>query len=183
MRPLQIILAQLALIGLSIVFIVHISSYTPQYKSDMRDVGGEMAQRLHSGDLVIVSQPEQVPLAWYYLPNGRQLQYASTLGRVPDPRYMNWVFALRRLRNSNPQATIAPLIGSLRPGQQVLFVRPLTEGAKNWQASWTPTLPLARTRFNVTDAESSKPWRNWPRPRTLPWLRRPPSVILPLDAA
>ncbi len=122
-------------IVLSVVFVAHISSYAPQYKSDMRDVGGEMAPLLHSGDLVISGQPEQVPLIWYYLPNG--LNYASTLGRAQDPRYMNWVFALKRLQNADPQATLAPLLASLRPGQRLLFVRPLTEGAKNWQASWT----------------------------------------------
>jgi hypothetical protein len=122
-------------IVLSVVFVAHISSYTPQYKSDMRDVGGEMASLMQPGDLVISGQPEQVPLAWYYLPNG--LNYASTLGRVKDPRYMDWVFALRRLQHTDPQATLAPLLASLRPGQRLLFVRPLTEGAKNWQASWT----------------------------------------------
>ena len=30
-----------------------------------------------------------------------------------------------------------PLIDSLKPGQQLLFVRPLTEGAQNWEAPWT----------------------------------------------
>jgi mannosyltransferase len=125
----------LVAIALSVVFVVHISSYTPKYKSDMRDVGGELAPLVHPGDLVIVAQPEQTPLAYYYLPNG--LRYATTLGPVKDPTYMNWVFALRRLEHSNPQAILTPLLASLRPGQQVLFVRPLTEGANNWQASWT----------------------------------------------
>jgi uncharacterized membrane protein len=122
-------------IVLSVVFVIHISSYTPQYKSDMREVGGEMAPLLHAGDLVIVGQPESVPLTWYYLPNG--LRYASTLGSVSDPTYMNWVYALDRLRKANPKATLAPLLASLTPGQRVLFVRPLTEGANNWKASWT----------------------------------------------
>jgi hypothetical protein len=120
---------------LSIVFVVHISSYTPSHKSDMQDVGGEMHALVHPGDLVVVAQPEQTPLAWYYLPDG--LRYATTLGPVADPSYMNWVFALRRLQNADPQATLAPLLASLRPGQDLLFIRPLTEGAKNWKASWT----------------------------------------------
>ena len=120
---------------LSMVFVVHISSYTPPYKSDMRDVAGEVAPLLHSGDIVISAQPEQVPLAWYYLPAG--LQYANTLGRVDDPRYMNWVFALKRLNAAQPATTLAPLLASLKPGQQLLFIRPLTEGAKNWGAAWT----------------------------------------------
>jgi hypothetical protein len=101
----------------------------------MRDVGGEMAPLLHHGDLVISAQPEQVPLMWYYLPNG--LRYASTLGAVSDPRSMDWVLALKRLQQADPQATLGPLLASLRPGQRLLFVRPLTEGVHNWQASWT----------------------------------------------
>jgi hypothetical protein len=125
----------LVAIVLSVVFTVHVSSYTPQYKSDVRDVAGEMRPLLHPGDLVIVGQPEQVPLTWYYLPNN--LQYASTLGKVSNPTYMNWVFAERRLSHARPQATLDPLLASLRPGQQVLFIRPLTEGANNWKASWT----------------------------------------------
>jgi len=122
-------------IALSVVFVAHISSYTPQYKSDMRDVGGEMAPLLHPGDLVISAQPEQVPLMWYYLPDG--LRYASTLGAVSDPRYMNWVDALKRMQHTDPEATLRPLVASLKPGQRLLFVRPLTEGANNWKASWT----------------------------------------------
>jgi hypothetical protein len=132
-------------IVLSVVFVAHISSYAPQYKSDMRDVGGEMRTLLHPGDLVLVGQPESVPLAWYYMPNG--VRYASTLGSVGDPTYMNWVYALDRLRKANPQATLAPLVASLRPGQQLLFVRPLTEGAKNWQASWTQLVRRRSAQF------------------------------------
>ena len=122
-------------IAVSVVFLYNPASYTPQYKSDVRDLGGEMGPRMHVGDLVISAQPEQVPLTWYYLPSG--LRYANTLGPVPDPRYMNWVDALKRLQHANPTATLAPLIASLRPGQQVLFVRPLTEGAQSWEAPWT----------------------------------------------
>ena len=50
---------------------------------------------------------------------------------------MNWVYALTRLRNANPSTILPSLLASLKPGQQVLFFRPLTEGAKNWQAAWT----------------------------------------------
>ncbi len=137
----------LVAIAVSFVFVIHVASYTPQYKSDMRDVGGEMAPLLHKGDLVISGQPEQVPLAWYYLPSG--LRYASTLGPVSDPRYMNWVYALKRLRRSNPEVTLAPLLASLRPGQQILYVRPLTEGAQNWQAAWTLLVRRRSAQFGA----------------------------------
>jgi MFS family permease len=119
----------------SILFLMNTGSFVPQYKSDMRDVSGELGQNMHTGDLVITAQPEQIALTWYYLPSG--LRYASTIGPVSDPRYMNWVNALDRLRAAAPSRVLPPLIASLRPGQQVLFVRPLTEGAQSWQASWT----------------------------------------------
>jgi mannosyltransferase len=122
-------------LALVVIFWANPKSYTPQYKSDMRDVAGELAPRLHQGDLVVVGQPEQVPLAWYYLPAG--LRYADTTGPSSDPQSMNWVHALNRLQDANPQTTLGPLVASLRPGQQLLFVRPLTEGANSWEAPWT----------------------------------------------
>jgi mannosyltransferase len=124
-----------AAIVLSIVFVLHTSVYVHPYKSDMRDVGGEMASQLHPGDLVIVGQPEAVPLAWYYLPEG--LRYASTIGPVSDPTYMNWVDALSRLQNTRWRATLRSLLAGLPRGKRLLFVRPITEGASNWEAPWT----------------------------------------------
>ncbi len=125
----------LVAIGLAVFFLANPSSYTPQYKSDLRDVAAELGPLLHPGDLVVVGQPEETTLAWYYLPAG--LRFANTSGTVTDPRYMNWVDALKRLKDTNPQATLGALVASLKPGQRLLYVRPLTEGAQNWQAPWT----------------------------------------------
>ncbi|MGB9186234.1 MAG: glycosyltransferase family 39 protein [Solirubrobacteraceae bacterium] len=122
-------------LALVVVFWANPSKFTPQYKSDMRDIAGEMGPRLHHGDLVILGQPEQVPLSWYYLPAG--LRFANTSGVAPDPQSMNWVNALTRLQNADPRTTLDRLIATLKPNQQLLFVRPLTEGAQNWQAPWT----------------------------------------------
>ncbi len=135
------------MLALSVVFLYNPASYSPKYKSDMRDVGGEMAPLLHNGDLVIVGQPEQTPLAWYYLPSG--LRFANTLGPVSDPRYMNWVNALNRMRGADPQRTLAPLLASLRPGQQLLYIRPMTEGAQNWQAAWTELVRLRSAQWGA----------------------------------
>jgi mannosyltransferase len=122
-------------IVLSVAFLANPSSYTPQYKSDMRDIAAEMTPQLRPGDQVVVGQPEETPLAWYYLPGG--LHFTNTAGRVSDPRYMNWVKALHRLTITNPRATLTPIVSAMKPGQHLLFVRPLTEGAQNWEAPWT----------------------------------------------
>jgi mannosyltransferase len=120
---------------LVVIFWANPGSFTPQYKSDMRDLAGELGPLLHPGDLVVVGQPEQVPLSWYYLPAG--LRFADPTGLSSDPQSMNWVHALNRLQDANPAATLDPLVASLKPGQRLLYVRPLTEGANSWEASWT----------------------------------------------
>jgi mannosyltransferase len=120
---------------LSVIFLANPTSYTPQYKSDMKDVGGEMGPRLHPGDIVVVGQPEQTPLAYYYLPGG--LRFFNTAGAVRDPSFMNWINSLHRLRSTVPSQAVPPLLAAMHPGQQLLFIRPLTEGAQNWKASWT----------------------------------------------
>ncbi|MDQ6807478.1 MAG: glycosyltransferase family 39 protein [Actinomycetota bacterium] len=122
-------------IVLSVLFLVNPASYIPKYKSDLRDVGGEMATLVHPGDLVISGQPDQIAATWYYLPGG--LRWASTIGPVADPRYMNWVDALKHLQHAGPHATFTSLVDSVPVGHQILFVRPLTEGAANWKAPWT----------------------------------------------
>jgi 4-amino-4-deoxy-L-arabinose transferase-like glycosyltransferase len=135
----------LVCIALTVAFVVHVSSYAPRYKSDMQDISGEVTPLMHHGDLVVTAQPDSAPLAWYYLPEG--MRYATTLGPVSDPSYMNWVFALRRLRHASPAAILDPLVASLRPGQQLLFVRPLTEGAINWKAPWTSLVRLRAAQW------------------------------------
>jgi mannosyltransferase len=122
-------------VALSAVFLINPAGAAPATKSDMRDISGEMSPLLHRGDLVVVGQPEQTSLAWYYLPAG--LRYANTIGPVPNPSYMNWVDAKTRLARANPAATLDPLVASLSPGQQLLYVRPLTEGVQNWDEPWT----------------------------------------------
>jgi len=142
----------------------------------MQDIGGVVTPLLHRGDLVVDAQPDSTPLAWYYLPSG--LQYATTIGRVSDPSYMDWVHALTRLQNASPAATLNPLIASLKPGQQLLYVRPLTEGANNWKAPWTSLVRLRAAQWgqilqNDVDSGVLKPVvaapDNYRQPNILPY--------------
>jgi hypothetical protein len=128
---------RLGLVALSLVvlFWINPKTYTSSYKSDVRDIAATLHSQLHPGDLVIVGQPEQVPVVNYYMPPG--LRYANTIGPVADPRYMNWADALERLKHTSPARALAPLLASLRPGQHVVLVRPITDGVYNWTAPWT----------------------------------------------
>jgi mannosyltransferase len=120
---------------LSVAFVVNVASFVPKYKSDVRDVAGEIAPYMRPGDVVLTGEPEQTPLAWYYLPAG--LRYATLTGPVKDPSYMNWVNAYSNLKDSNPAAMESALVSSLKPGQRLLYSRPLTEGAKFWKQPWS----------------------------------------------
>jgi mannosyltransferase len=126
-----------------VAFLANAGSFAPSFKSDMKGVAAEVTPWLHRGDLVVVSQPEQGPLAWDYLPRG--LRYASTLGPTPDPAVVDWMGAMGRLQHATPRTTLSRLVASLKPGQQLLYVRPLTEGVKNWSAAW-PALVRRREK-------------------------------------
>ena len=137
----------LVCVALVIAFVVHPSSYAPRYKSDMQDISGVVTPLLHRGDLVVNAQPDSTPLSWYYLAPSPLLNYATTLGPVKDPSYMDWVYALKRLQGADPARTLDPLVAGLRPGQQLLFIRPLTEGANNWKSPWTSLVRLRAAQW------------------------------------
>lgn len=141
-------------------FMARPSAFEPQYKSDMQGVAGEMAPMLHKGDLVVVGQPEQTPLAYYYLPGG--LKYANTIGPVSDPSYMNWVNAMPRYRAAQPSKVVPKLLNSLKPGQQLLFIRPLTEGVANWEAPWTHLIRRRTAQwFQIIDKDPQMQEEAW----------------------
>jgi mannosyltransferase len=128
------ILGVVALV-LTLAFAANAASFAPQHKSDLRDVAGELASYMRPGDVVVVGQPEQSSLAYYYLPAG--LRFASPMGPIAHPSYMDWANAYSRLEAAQPARTVSALVTSLRPGQRLLFARPLTEGLKAWTQPWS----------------------------------------------
>ena len=72
-----------AAIFFCVAFLANAGSFAPSYKSDMKDLAAEMNPYLHPGDLIVLGQPEQAPLAWYYLPRG--LRFASAAGPDQEP--------------------------------------------------------------------------------------------------
>lgn len=130
-----------------VIFMGRPSAFEPAYKSDMQDIGGEMGPLMHHGDLVIVGQPESTPLAYYYMPGG--LRWANTMGPTPHPTYFNWVNAMKRYRAENVTSTVDSMLSSLKPGQQLLYIRPMTEGALNWKAPWTAEIRTRSAQYGA----------------------------------
>ena len=72
------------------------------------------------------------------MPGGLQFTNTANHGRIlADPRYEDWVNALANIKSTQPTAAVSRIVGLMHPGQQLLFVRPLTIGATNWEAPWT----------------------------------------------
>ena len=107
----------------------------PTEKSNVAGASEAVAASLQPGDLVVSTQPEQVPVLAHYLPDG--LRYATPLGPVADPEVMDWRNALPRLETTAPEHALAPLLDELPPGARILLVAPEVGDGSRWRAPWT----------------------------------------------
>ncbi len=89
-------------------------------KSNARAVAVSVAQSVRPGDLVVVTQPEQVPVLHRYLPAG--VEYLTPLGHPADPSLTDWRDALPRLRRARAERVLLP---ELVPGRRVVLVMPV----------------------------------------------------------
>jgi mannosyltransferase len=91
-------------------------------KSNVAAVTGAVRTLLQPGDLVLVTQTEQLAVVRHYLPAG--LTFATPLGVVADPTVVDWRNLIRRLQVAEPCATLGPVLAALPNGAQVLVVNP-----------------------------------------------------------
>jgi hypothetical protein len=101
-------------------------------KTNLRSVAALTSGTLRPGDVVVATQPEQLPALRYYLPG--DLRYETSLGIAPDPTVMDWRDALARLRAAQPRSLFDRVVAGLPRGGHVLLVAPLLLGN---QAAWT----------------------------------------------
>ena len=71
-----------ALVGVAVVWLM---SGPPPIKSNVRTVSTGVAPSIRPGDLVVSTQPEQVPALYRYLPAGRRLPDADGARLRPAP--------------------------------------------------------------------------------------------------
>jgi mannosyltransferase len=109
-------------------------------KSNVRDVAEAVAPSLRPGDLVVSTQPEQVPVLSYYLPSG--LRFATLTGAQRDTGVTDWRDGTKRLRAASPERDLRPLLDQLRPGQRLALVTPIFFDIRRWQAPWTELVRL-----------------------------------------
>jgi mannosyltransferase len=91
-------------------------------KSNVAAAASVIRAQVGTNALVLSTQPEQVPTLAYYLP--RVTRFGTPLGPVPDPRVVDWRNALSRLRQSSVGSVLVPMLGSMAPGERLVFVQP-----------------------------------------------------------
>jgi mannosyltransferase len=172
---------RLGLAGLALVTVLWAIDGAPGQKSNVRAVTESIGPSLRPGDLVVATQPEQVPVLHYYLPEG--LRYATLTGPVADTGVADWRDGVERLRATSPERDLAPLLDSLRPGQRFALVVPQIYSIGRWSAPWTEQVRLRSEewlqyasndpRLGLTTVEPPDPYPSSPNPvRALVYLRR-----------
>jgi mannosyltransferase len=106
-------------------------------KSNVDDVAFQLGPQLRPGDQVVSTQPEQIPVLYYYLPNASTLRYNDAIGVVTDPQVMDWRDALDRLKASRASTAFLPLLDRIPVGKRLLLVSPITDNPRSWRAPWT----------------------------------------------
>jgi mannosyltransferase len=132
---------RLGIAGLIIVTAMGLGNGAPSEKSNVKDVAEAVAPSLRRGDVVVVTQPEQVPVLHYYLPRG--LRFATLTGPVGDVGVTDWRDGVQRLRASSAARDLQPLMDRLAPGRRLALVEPIFSDEGGWEAPW---LSLVRSR-------------------------------------
>jgi hypothetical protein len=126
---------RLGLAGALLVALIWASDGAPAQKSNVRAISEEIAPSLAPGDLVVSTQPEQIPVLDYYLPDG--LRYATLWGPVGDVGVTDWRDGVERLEATSARRDLAPLIDALPAGRRLVLVEPDTSNIERWKAPWT----------------------------------------------
>lgn len=126
--------------GLAIVGVLWAFDGPPPEKSNVRDLASAIEPSLRPGDVVVSTQPEQIPVLAYYL--GHDLRYATLWGPVPDLGVTDWRDGVERLRATSPRRHLEPLISRLEPGRRLVLVEPIVYDRESWSAPWTKLVRL-----------------------------------------
>ena len=137
--------------GLVIVALLWYHDEPPPDKSNVRDVATAIAPSLQPGDVVVSTQPEQIPVLAHYLPDG--LRYATLTGYVKDVGVTDWRDGVERLEKTSAPRDLRPILDALPPGRRLVMVTPIIFEMGRWRAPWTSLVRLRSEEFSqyVTD--------------------------------
>ena len=123
--------------GLAILAVLWAASGPAPAKSNARELAASVAPALAPGDLVISTQPEQVPVLSYYLDDADGVRWATLTGPVDDLGVTDWRDGTDRLRATDVERDLDPLLDAVRPGSRVVLIAPDFSILERWKAPWT----------------------------------------------
>jgi mannosyltransferase len=136
---------RLGLVCALVVAVIWAADGAPTDKSNVREIAEEIAPSLQPGDLVVSTQPEQIPVLSYYLPT--DLRYATLWGPVDDLGVTDWRDGVERLRATDAERDLEPLIDALPRGRRLVLVEPITDVIGHWLAPWTELVRVRSTEW------------------------------------
>jgi hypothetical protein len=136
---------RLGLVGLLVVAAIWAADGAPAEKSNVRTIAEEIGPSLRPGDLVVSTQPEQIPVLSYYLPDG--LRYATLWGPVEDAGITDWRDGVDRLKATSAEHDLAPLVEALPSGRRLVLVEPIITDLDHWGAPWTELVRVRSTEW------------------------------------
>ena len=163
---------RLGLVGLVLVALMWSSETGRSLKSNVRAVADGLTPSVRPGDLVISTQPEQLPVLAYYLPEG--LSWATLWGPVSDLGVTDWRDGVERLERTSVERNLRPLLDGLPPGRRLVLVQPTIYTVERWSAPWTELVRVRSEawgralsedpRFAVASISPPSPFPERPNP-------------------
>ena len=138
---------RLGLVALGLVALFWIPYTAPTSKSNPKQLAGLFEENVEPGDVILSTQPEQVPVLAYYF--GDDLRYATPLDADADTRVMDWRDAVERLETVEPEETLDPVLDAVPPGGHLLVVYPVFRDSAQWRAPWTSLVRQRSARWRT----------------------------------
>ena len=130
----------LGAVAVVLLVIMFATADAPSWKTNVAEVAGDLSPSLKRGDVVVVTQPEMVPVLSYYLRDHvdpETLDVITPLGATPDLGITDWRDGVDRLDATTVNDALMPALEKLPVGGHVLLMRPITTSQSHWKAPWT----------------------------------------------
>jgi len=138
------------LVVLALVLSLWVGDSAPDEKSNARELAAALAPALAPGDLIVVTQPEQVPVLHHYLRDVRGLRWATLFGPQADLGVTDWRDGVERLEAATLERNLEPLLDDLPVGGRAVLITPEFYNPTRWQAPWTSLVRRRSTAWEAT---------------------------------
>lgn len=128
---------RLGIAGLAVLAVAWATASAPSAKSNAHYVADTFETQLRNGDLVISTQPEQVPVLAYYIDHEHRLTWATPFGIQHDLGVTDWRDGAERFDATGVDTQLLPLLDEVPVGGRVLLVVPIISVPERWTAPWT----------------------------------------------